>query len=182
MTKSKENLTAMAPGVKVVDVENFTSLDKKLPKGKKYKVRIGDDKYTFDQKYVTGKELLEKTGHIPVECYSLYQNLKECNSEKVSLKEKVDLSKPGFDKFIVKPPEVFHYFLDEEPETTKEKCLSANQILENGGLTPVNDYYLLEIDNSGREIPHKENPNEPIQMKCPGSKFVSIFRGEVPVS
>jgi len=182
MNKSSQNLTATAQGVDVVDVEEFTSLNKRPPLGKKYKVKIGDDKYTFNHECVTGKELLEKSGHIPIECYSLYQKFKGCDFEKISLQEKVDLSKPGIEKFVVKPSEVFHYYLDEEPETTDENHLSANQILQNGGITPVEDYYLIEIDSSGQEVTHKDNPDEPIKMKCPGSKFVSVFRGETPVS
>ena len=42
--------------------------------------------------------------------------------------------------------------------------------------------YLVEFDHGGNEISHKEKPDAPIKLKCPGSKFVSVFRGETPVS
>ncbi|MFH6983105.1 multiubiquitin domain-containing protein [Marinoscillum luteum] len=154
----------------------------KPPKNKSYKVLVDGDKFEFNKSVVTGEEILIKVGKTPPECHTLYQKLKGCDFEKISLDEVVDLANPGIEKFTIKPPEVFHYTLDEEPETTDSKTLSANQILQNGGIEPVEDYYLIEIDNSGREIPHKENPDTPIEMKCPGSKFVSVFRGEMPVS
>lgn len=147
-----------------------------------YKVKVDNDVLVFNKPIVTGTDILIKAGKTPPECHSLYQKLKGCDFQKISLNEEVDLSNPGIEKFTVKPPEVFHYFLDDEPETTDESSLSANQILELGGIKPVEDYYLVEIDKDGNEINHNDTPDAPIKMKCPGSKFVSIFRGETPVS
>ena len=156
--------------------------EEKPSKNKSYKVLVDGDKYEFNKSVVTGEEILIKIGKTPPECHTLYQKLKGRDFEKISIDEVVDLSNRGIEKFTVKPQEVFHYTLDEEPETTDSKVLSANQILQNGEIKPVEDYYLIEIDSSGSEISHKENPEAPIEMKCPGSKFVSVFRGEMPVS
>lgn len=149
---------------------------------KSYKVLIDGDKYEFNNAIVTGEEILIKYGITSPNCFTLYQKLMGCDFEKISLSEAVNLSNPGIEKFAIKPPEVFHYNLDEEPETTDSEVLTGYQILENGGIKPVTDYYLIEIDNSGQEISHKENPNAQIRMKCPGSKFLSVFIGETPVS
>lgn len=151
-------------------------------KNRLYKVLVDGDRFEFNKSVVTGEEILIKVGKTPPECYALYQKLKGCDFEKIRLDEVVDLANRGIEKFTVKPTDVFHYTLDEEPETTDSKTLSANEILKNGGIEPVEDYYLIEIDGSGQEISHKENPDKPIEMKCPGSKFVSVFRGEMPVS
>ncbi len=156
--------------------------EERSSKNKSYKILVDGDKFEFNKPVVTGEEILIKVGKTPPECHTLYQKLKGCDFERISLDEVVDLANPGIERFTVKPPEVFHYTLDEEPETTDSKSLSANQILQNGGIEPVEDYYLIEIDNSGSEISHKDNPEAPIEMKCPGSKFVSVFRGEMPVS
>jgi hypothetical protein len=182
MNKDKKNLTTTALGVEVVDVENFTSLDKKPPKGKNYKVKIGEDKYTFDQECVTGKKLLEKSGHIPVECYSLYQKLKGCDFEKISANEKIDLSKPGIERFVVKEPEVFHYTVDGEPETTDLSELTPKRILELAGISPVCDYYLVQILDDQSQISCKDKADSPIKMKCPGLKFISVYRSTTPVA
>lgn len=154
----------------------------KPSKNKKYVIKVDDQKVVFNKSEVTGKEILTEVGKTPVECFSLYQKFKGCDFEKISLTEIVDLSKHGLEKFTVKDSEVYHYSLDDEPETTDQESLSANQILEFGGITPVKDYYLMEFKNDGGQTSHKETPDAPIRMECPGSKFVSIFRGATPVA
>jgi len=131
---------------------------------------------------VTGKEVLQKAGFGPVECYWLYLKLKGRDFEKIDPNEAVDLAKPGVEQFIVKPTEVFNYFVDDEPETTDQKELTANQILEAAGLTPVSDYYLVRLEGDGNHTSFKDNPTAPIKMVCPAVKFVSAFRGETGVS
>lgn len=163
-------------------MQNLQKSGEKTSKTKSYKILIDGDKFEFNKSVVTGAEILVKAGMTTPECHSLYQKLKGCEFEKISIDELVDLSNPGIEKFVVKPPEVFYYTLDEEPETTDNEFLSANQILTNGGINPAADYYLIEIDSMGHEISHKEKPDEPIKMKCPGSKFLSVFIGETPVS
>ncbi|MBR09527.1 MAG: hypothetical protein CMP48_17815 [Rickettsiales bacterium] len=163
-------------------MQKFTENGEKTSKAKSYKVLVDGDKFEFEKSIVSGEEILIKVGKTSPRCYTLYQKLKGCDFEKINLEEVVDLKNPGIEKFTIKPPEVFYYTLDEEPETTDSKFLSANQILVNGGIKPVKDYYLIEIDHLGNELSHKESPNEPIEMKCPGSRFISVFVGETPVS
>ncbi len=154
----------------------------KSTKHKNFKIKVDNEKVIFNKPVVSGEEILIKVCKTPVECFALYQKFKGCDFEKISLDQMVDLSAPGLEKFTVKDSEVTHYLLDDEPEMTDKKSLSANQILENGGITPVTDYFLTEIDSNGNTISHKETPDAQIIMKCPGSKFVSIFKGAMPVS
>jgi hypothetical protein len=166
----------------VIDVAEYTRVDKKPPMGKKYKVKIDDVFYVFNNQFITGIELLEKAEKTPVECFTLYQKLKHSDFEKIDMNEKVDLAKPGIEHFVTKPPEVFHYTVDDEPETTDQKQLTPNQILELAGITPVSDYYLVLVNTDGSQVSYKDNMMVPILMRCPAMKFVSIFRGETPVS
>lgn len=166
----------------VIDLESYTQKGKKPPIGKKYRVKIDNDFFVFIHHIVTGKELLVTAGKIPVECHSLYQKFKHGDFEKIGLSDNVDLLKPGIEHFVVKPPEVFYYTVDNEPETTDLHSLTSNQILELAGITPVSDYYIIEIHSDNTQESFKDKPNEPIMMKCPGLKFVSVFRGETPVS
>lgn len=166
----------------VVDVEAYSKADKKPPIGKKYKVKIGDDPFVFDHHLVTGRELLEKAGKTPVDCHTIYQKLKGCDFEKISLTEKVDLSKPGIEYFAVKPPEVFHYTVDGEPETTDEKKLTPLQILTAAGVNPVSDYYLVLVNADGGQVSYKDKPNEPVEMRCPGLKFISVYKSATEVA
>jgi len=151
-------------------------------KTKTYEALVGEKRIVFDHAKVTGSELLQKAGEKYPECVTLYQKLKGCDFERISLTEEVDLSHPGLEKFVVKQPEVWQYYVDDDPETSDKPVLSANEILTNADLTPTSDYYLIEYDHAGNETSHKESPDAPIKLKCPGSKFVSVFRGETPVS
>lgn len=174
--------TSKAPGAdEVIDLEEYTKSDKKPPEGKKYRVRIDDERYVFDSQFVKGRHLLEKAGEKPAECHTLYQKLKGCDFERISLDETVDLGKPGIEHFVVKPPEVFHYSVDDEPETTEEKFMTPSGILKSEGLKPE-DYYLVQVFPDGTQKSYKDTPDQPIEMQCPGHKFVSVFRGETPVS
>jgi hypothetical protein len=177
----QENINKEESNHEIIDIEIYTNEGKEPPLGKHYKVKIDGKYYIFHHHIVTGKELLEKAGKIPVECHSLYQKLKNCDFNKISLDEKVDLIKPGVEHFVVKPPEVFYYTVDDEPETTEHKSLTADKILELAGLKPV-DYYLVLVHSDGKQHSYKDTPHAEIKMKCPGLKFISVFRGEVPVS
>lgn len=166
----------------LIDLEQFTKEGKVPPSGKHYRVKVGEKQFIFDKQIVTGSEILEKAGYSHLECHWLYQKLKGCDFEKIDLDEKVDLAKPGIEHFIVKPTEVFHYYVDGEPETTDQKELTPNQILGNAGSTPVSDYYLVKVNPDGSQESYKDTPDTPIKMVCPAVKFVSAFRGETPVS
>ncbi|MEJ7678743.1 MAG: multiubiquitin domain-containing protein [Segetibacter sp.] len=182
MEKETDKLMGQEPQDEIIDVEDFTKDGKKPPVGKKYRVKIDGHYYIFDHQLVTGRELLEKAAITPIECFWLYQKLKDCDFEKIDLKEKVDLAKGGIEHFVVKPTEVFNYFVDNEPETTDEKELTPNQILQAAGLTPVSDYYLVRINSDGSQTSLKDSPNIPLKMGCPAVKFISAFRGETNVS
>gem|GEM_PF-862904 len=166
----------------VIDLEIYAKSDKKPPVGKKYKVKIDDEYFIFDHHIVTGKEILEKAGKTPVECHTLYKKLKHCDFEKIDMKEKIDLAEHGIEHFVIKPPEVFYYTVDKEPETTDQKELTPNEILELAGITPVGDYYLVQINQDGTQTSYIDKPEEPIKMRCPAMKFVSAFRGKTDVS
>jgi len=166
----------------IADLEALTLAGLTPEHGKHYKVKIDDKHYVFHHHLVTGTQILEKAGKIPVECHSLYLKARDCDFELIRPHEEVNLIERKVEHFVTKPPVVFHYFVDNEPETTEESELTANQILELAGILPVSDYYLVRINEDGSETSYKDIPNKPIKMVCPAVKFVSIFRGETPVS
>ena len=166
----------------VIDLEAYTLADRQPPLGKKDKVKVDDKYYVFDHHSVTGMEILEKAGKIPVECHSLYIKLKHCDFELIALHDHVDLIHKSVEHFVTKPPIVFHYTVDKDPETTDEKELTPNQILELADITPIKDYYLVQINHDGSQTSYKDSPEKPIKMKCPAMHFVSVFNGEMPVS
>lgn len=170
------------PNDEIVDLELYSKEGKKPPAKKKYKVKIEKEYYIFEEEIVTGREIMERAAITPIECFWLYQKLKDCDFEKIDPSEKIDLTKKGIEHFVLKPTEIFNYFVDAEPETTDQKELTANQILEAAGITPIKDYYLVRINPDGSQNSFKDTSDVLIKMVCPAVKFVSAFRGETPVS
>lgn len=155
---------------------------KEKTKSRTYKIKVDDKIFEFDKQIVKGMEILLVAGKTPIECFSLYQKLKGCDFEKISYEEEVDLSKPGLEKFTVKESEVYHYTVDGEPETTEEKFPTANQILEWVDLDQSKYYLYLIPENGQPEKNWKDNPNDKIEMKCPGLKFGTAYRSGTPVA
>lgn len=147
----------------------------------KYEIQVDDKRLYFEIPVVTGKQILKEAGYKPVECWVLYQKFKGCDFERIGMDEKVDLSKPGLEKFTVKETDIFHYTVDDEPEISDKKIMTAKEILIAAGLNPK-DYYLVELLPNNKQKSYKDNPDEKIELRCPGNKFVSVFNGETPVS
>lgn len=74
---------------------------------------------------------------------------------------------------------VFHYTVDDEPQSTSEHSLTPREIMMKAGINPDQNY-LVEIKGRERES-FKDTPDKPIQMH-EDQKFVTVFVGSVPVS
>ena len=165
----------------LIDLDQYSKSDKRPPAGKRYQVKVDDQTIVFNNEKVNGREILDAACKTPVECFTLYQKLKGCDFEKIDLNEVIDLTKPGIEHFVTKPPEVFYYDFDDEPETTDLKEMSPNQILEAGGIDPKT-HYLVRVNADGSQTSFKEQGDLPIKMKCPRVKFISVLNGPTPVS
>ncbi|NRF38546.1 E2/UBC family protein [Pedobacter foliorum] len=119
----------------------------------------------------TGAEILTAAGFEHLQCHTLYQKLKGCDFEKVSLDQAIDLSNPGIERFTTKGPDVFHYNVDNEPEMTDKSELTAHQILLAKGINP-NNHYLIQVLTVGN-VSYADNPSQPIKMICTGMDFIS---------
>jgi hypothetical protein len=130
----------------------------------------------FNKEKVTGREVLLKAGKKPPECFSLYIKRKGCEPDRISLDELVDLTSPGVEIFFTKPPEIFFYDMDNEPETTDAKEMTPVAIMEAAGVDPKK-HYLMQVLENGDQIKYKDNPEQPIKMRCPRMKFFSVLNG-----
>lgn len=151
-------------------MENPSSPIEKSQKGNE--IFVDEVKLFFKEDKVTGRQILEKAGKKPVECFALYQKLKGCDFEKIGLDEIVDLSNPGIEKFVTKEAEVINYTVNDEPETTDKKVLTPLNILELAGIDHVK-FYLVQLHTDGHETVYAFMPEEPIKMLCTGMKFVT---------
>ena len=74
---------------------------------------------------------------------------------------------------------VFHYTVDDEPQTTSKHTLTPKEIMSKAGIKPEENY-LVEIKGRDR-VSYKDAPDKPIHMH-EHQKFVTVFVGSVPVS
>lgn len=137
-----------------------------------FPITLNGKEVDFPKPNVTGKQILEKSGVTPVQCYTLYQKLKGCDFTKIGLDEEVDLSNPGIEHFVTKEPEVFNYQINKEPETTDRKHLTPLEILKQAGINSEHSY-LIQINEDGSETELAYQPEEKIKMLCTGLKFIT---------
>ncbi|MEE9431461.1 MAG: multiubiquitin domain-containing protein [Melioribacteraceae bacterium] len=87
----------------IIDIEEYSKSNKKIPKCKRYRIRIDRTKYVVSVSSMNGKELLELANKIPGEEYAIYQKLCGGVSDRINLDEKVDFRTPGIERFVTLP-------------------------------------------------------------------------------
>lgn len=141
-----------------------------LPIG--YEITVNGKLVIMPERFATREAILEKSGHVPFTCHSLYMKLAECDFERISPRQEIDLKNPGLERFITKDPDIFPYTVNKDPELTQEKELSPRAMLQQAGLEPEK-VYLVEIKHEGTEEVLAFKMDEPICMNCKGLHFVT---------
>lgn len=67
------------------------------------KVQIDKDYFEAPTALMTGRELLELAGKKPAEDFAIYRKIKGGQPERIGLDEKIDLSRPGVERFLTLP-------------------------------------------------------------------------------
>lgn len=78
-------------------MDNYSFTQKSQSKVYKFKVR--NKVYESEERFVTGRFVLEIAGLIPVTLYKLDLKLKGNRYREIALDEQVDLADPGIEKF-----------------------------------------------------------------------------------
>lgn len=163
---------------KVFFMENFNQLNSSNPV---YPIKVNDETFHFNREKVTGKQILEKAGLVPIECHSLYRKLRNDDFTKIGLDEEVNISNIEINHFITKEAEVFNYHINHEPEMTDKKFLTPVEILKFAGIDPIHSY-LIKINQDGSETELAYKEEEKIRMICTGLKFkTEKWRHEVVI-
>lgn len=87
----------------VVDLEEYAKLGKQPPLAKGYRIKVNGKAYVVNESTPTGRAILTLAGFIPAKDYTLRVKLAGQRPEKVGLDEKVDLRRPGVEKFKALP-------------------------------------------------------------------------------
>lgn len=101
IVQDKDSYFVIPPGDSpddAVDVEECHKHDRRVPKSRKYRIRVDGTKFTVDAMAITGTAILSLAGKNSGE-WSLNQKLKGGKRESVQPGESVDLSKPGIERF-----------------------------------------------------------------------------------
>lgn len=87
----------------IIDLEQYAREGKRPPLARGYRLRINGDPYVVHNPVITGREVLTLAGLLPPENYTLRLKRVGTKPEKVGLDEKIDLRRPGVEKFKALP-------------------------------------------------------------------------------
>lgn len=87
----------------IVDLEEYAKAGKRPPLSKGYRIRVNGEPFVLHEPTVTGRAVLTLAGLLPVEHYTLRVKLAGEKPHKVGLDDKVDLRRPGIEKFKALP-------------------------------------------------------------------------------
>lgn len=89
--------------IDIVDIEECGRDNRPPPPAKAYKVRIDRKPYVFEQRIVTGREILERAGKVPVTRFELEKRVHGGVYVPIGLEQKVDLGECGIEAFETFP-------------------------------------------------------------------------------
>ena len=89
--------------IDLVAIEECGRDNRPPPPAKAYKVRIDRKPYVFETRFVTGHEILERAGKIPVTRFELEKRVHGGRYVPIGLDQKVDLGECGIEAFETFP-------------------------------------------------------------------------------
>ena len=87
----------------VIDLEEYAKLGRRPPLAKGYRIKVNADFFVVHDPTPTGLEVLTLAGLLPAQDYTLRVKLAGERPRKVGLNEKIDLRRPGVEKFKALP-------------------------------------------------------------------------------
>lgn len=87
--------------VEVIEVEEYGKRNEEPPHAKHhhYRIRIDREKYVFEKRFVTGRELLEKAGKTPHNQWRILQKMHGGQMLEIGYDQNVDLGAKGVERF-----------------------------------------------------------------------------------
>lgn len=87
----------------IADLEEYARQGKAPPHCRGYRIKVNGDPFVVNERFITGREVLELAGLVPPTDYTLRVKVAGQRLQKVDLDEKVDLRKAGIEKFKALP-------------------------------------------------------------------------------
>lgn len=86
-----------------ISIEEYAKSGKMVPKAQKYQIRVDRENYIVEKECMTGKEILQLAGKLPVEKYQLNEKLNKGTVRKIGYDETVCFTEPGIERFMTLP-------------------------------------------------------------------------------
>jgi len=83
-----------------IDIEACALEGVEVPSGRKYRIRVNQKTYKFNDPVIIGRQILTKARLRPPEDYLIFQVLNDGMLEEIRLDESVDLRRRGLERFI----------------------------------------------------------------------------------
>ena len=87
----------------IADLEDYARRGVPPPHCRGYKFKVNGEPFVVNERFIAGREVLEFAGLVPPANYTLRVKVARQRLQKVGLDEKVDLRKPGIEKFKALP-------------------------------------------------------------------------------
>jgi len=90
----------------LVDIEEYTRSGRPIPRARRYRYRVNKQHLETEFSELTGRQILESAGLVPVEQYRLRLKERHGPPVEIGLDQVVDLRKPEVERFIAQKKEV----------------------------------------------------------------------------
>jgi hypothetical protein len=87
----------------IADLEMYAKAGKAPPHCRGYRFKVNGNPFVSNDRFITGRSVLEMAGLSPAANYTLRVTIAGQRPQKVGLDERVDLRKPGIEKFKALP-------------------------------------------------------------------------------
>jgi hypothetical protein len=87
----------------IADLEDYARRGEAPPHCRGYRIKVNGEPFVVHDRFITGREVLELAELTPPADYTLRVKVAGQRLQKVELDEKVDLRKPGIEKFKALP-------------------------------------------------------------------------------
>lgn len=132
--------------------------------------RLNDKNFESQDSKITGMQILQRAGLVPVEDYELLIKVNENGFEPIQLSEIIDLRAPGLEGFYSRPYDKLIIYVDDAAVQVSESFMTPNKILAAAGKV-VKDFYLVQREGE-IEIGYKNDREHKVAIKN-GARFVS---------
>jgi hypothetical protein len=83
----------------IVDLEECARAGRKPPCARRYRFKVNDKPYEWNEPTILGRQILEVAGLVPSKDYTLRQKMAHGEPRRIGLEDRVDLREPGIEKF-----------------------------------------------------------------------------------